>query len=89
MTYSAKPSPPPPPDEHEPYARITRLGRWLYSVEVADGLIGEREPPRVFGRSRAEKLARRRLARHVRESSPEQWTIPAEARTKPARNGHE
>jgi hypothetical protein len=45
-----------------PEARIERRGRWLYSVLISQGMIGEEIGVLVLGRKRAEKVARRRLA---------------------------
>ena len=73
----------PPPnylDECEPEARIEQAGRWTYSVYVTHGLmsIGPNGLPWLrLGRKRAERKARRELARYKRQEARRKaaWTI--------------
>lgn len=63
----------------EPRARVSRHGRWTYSVYVEDGLT--RWGPDgcgwlVFGRNRAEAKGRRVLRRYLRtQAEAESWTV--------------
>jgi hypothetical protein len=69
--------PPPDPPPFAPEAVITREGRWVYHVTITDGLTQLNSPWLAFGRSHAERRARRKLAWYVRRFGPprESWTI--------------
>lgn len=56
--------------EPEPEAVITRLGRFLYDVNIRDGLITYREGWTCIGRRWAESKGRRELARYCRLPAP-------------------
>jgi hypothetical protein len=55
----------------EPYASVTRVGRWLHRVEVHHGMMVLTPPWYRFGRRRAERTAARQLARYIRR---ERWS---------------
>jgi hypothetical protein len=71
------PKPPPEPPPFAPEAVITREGRWIYHINITDGLMGLNSPRIAFGRRHAEWCARRTLAWYVRKFGPprESWTI--------------
>jgi hypothetical protein len=66
-----------PVEESEPYAEITRAGRLVYHINIIDGISGMNSPWIAFGRSHAEKRARRKLAWYKRKYGPprERWEI--------------
>ncbi len=63
----------PPPDRvrEEPYAEITQVGRWRYRIEIHHDLMVLTPPSHRYGRQRAERCARRQLARYVRQQQRE------------------
>jgi hypothetical protein len=71
------PQPPPYLPPFDPEAVITRRGRWVYSIEIVDGVIGMSAPWHAFSRRHAESRARKKLAWYVRKFGPpqEHWTI--------------
>ena len=49
-----------------PYAEVQQLGRWTWVIRVVHGIIADQYPTIVRGSSqRADRIARRRLARYV------------------------
>lgn len=65
-----------------PYAEITRVGRWLHSIEVHDGMcLVTREDWYAFGRRRAERKAARVLRRYLlaeeRRQNPIRVEVPS------------
>lgn len=61
-----------------PYARITRAGRWTYSVRIVDGLMWFGTGC-VFGAARAERKAKRELRRYLRREAWRQQVTRVEA----------
>jgi hypothetical protein len=51
-----------------PEARVERVGRWTYSVSITHGVMS-RGYWNAWGRDRAERKARRKLASYVRRES--------------------
>ena len=51
----------------EPYARVQRNGRWGYHVTIVHGLSCLDPGWYVLGRHRAERLAKRKLAKYLRD----------------------
>lgn len=71
-----QPLPPPPLPEPNPEAVITRQGRWIYHVDIVDGMTAMNSPWVAFGRRHAERKARKKLAWYMRRfAAPERWTI--------------
>lgn len=71
------PEPPPELPPSSPEAVITREGRWIYHIDITDGLLRLNSPWIAFGRRHAEHRARKKLAWYVRKFGPprESWTI--------------
>ncbi len=61
-------------DPDGPYAEITRVGRWTYSIRIVDG-IGVYGDWRILGRHRAGQEALRVLADYRRRNDPKDITI--------------
>ncbi len=64
-------------EEGEPEAVIEATGRWWYHMNIRHGLTELNEGWFVFGRRRAEKVARRKLRWYRRKLACEadRWTI--------------
>lgn len=59
-----------------PTVEITQCGRWLYDVHLSHGPHGEDEV--VLGARRAERKARRMLARYIAQCEQERdWALQA------------
>lgn len=72
-----EPGAPPPICDPEPEAVITCRGRWIYHIDIINGLTSMNTPWLAFGRAHAEKRARKKLAWYRRKFGPprERWTI--------------
>jgi hypothetical protein len=71
---------PPRLPREDPYAEITQVGRWLWQIEIHDGLMVLTPPTHKLGRRRAERAAHRKLARYLRGRQREREAIRIDAR---------
>lgn len=58
--------------DEQPHATVRQIGRWTYSVQIVDGISTVGPGPggggwHVLGRKRAERFARRMMARYMRD----------------------
>ena len=73
-----KPLPPGPLlDFDEPRVVITRPGRWIYHIDIHQGITGMSSPWWAWSASHAERKARKKLAWYRRQfmTDPPRWTI--------------